>query len=114
MGPQEILVTYDQQQRVAYEYPDMHKEVLPHVTRHLRPAPGLSLILHSQLDESNADQVIQEQIDDFTRLKLPFSCGAARLCRSSAEAAAIQRSWRPDCRRRSGEAIGSWWSMQSP
>ena len=53
MNPEEILVYYDQQQRMAYEYPDMLKEVLPHVTRHLRPAPCLSLILHSRLDESN-------------------------------------------------------------
>lgn len=73
MDPKEILVAYDQQQRMAYEYPDMRKEVLPHVTRHLRPAPGLSLILHCQLDESNADLVIQEQIADFTQLKLPFT-----------------------------------------
>ena len=73
MDPEEILAAYDQQQRVAYEYPDMRKEILPHVTRHLRPAPGLSLILHSRLDKSNADQVIQEQIADFTQLKLPFT-----------------------------------------
>lgn len=73
MDPQEILDAYDQQQRVGYEYPDMRKEVRAQVTRHLRPAPGLSLILHSRLDESIADQVIQEQIADFTRLKLPFT-----------------------------------------
>jgi len=73
MNPEAILALYDQQQRLAYEYPDMRKEVLPHVTRHLRPAPGLSLILHSRLNESNAAQVIQEQIADFTRLRLPFT-----------------------------------------
>jgi GNAT superfamily N-acetyltransferase len=69
----ELLALYDQQQRIDYVYPDMRKEILPHVTRHTRPAPGMSLVLHSRLDETNASQTIQEQIADFTRMQLPFT-----------------------------------------
>jgi hypothetical protein len=69
----DLLALYDRQQRIDYVYPDMRKEILPHVIRHLRPAPGLSLVLHSRLDDTNASQVIQEQIADFTRMQLPFT-----------------------------------------
>jgi GNAT superfamily N-acetyltransferase len=69
----DLLALYDRQQRIDYIYPDMRKEVLPHVTRHLRPAPGMSLVLYSRLDETNASQVIQEQIADFTQMQLPFT-----------------------------------------
>ena len=72
MDTQEILALFDRQQRVEIEYPDMRKEVLPHVVRFTRPAPGMSFVLHSRLDETNADAVIEEQIAYFTQQGLPF------------------------------------------
>ena len=72
MHTHEILALFDRQQRIEIEYPDMRKEVLPHVTRFVRPAPGMSFILHSRLNETNADAAIQEQIAYFTQLDQPF------------------------------------------
>ena len=73
MNATEILALFDRRQRQEIEYPDMRKEVLPHVTRFIRPAPGLSLLLHSRLNDNNADQVIQQQMADFTQMRLPFT-----------------------------------------
>jgi hypothetical protein len=72
MNAQELLASFDQQQRIDIKYPDMRKDVLPHVTRFVRPAPGMSFILHSRVDEANADAVIQEQIDYFKPLNQRF------------------------------------------
>jgi hypothetical protein len=73
MNRQEVLAEYDRQQRIEIEFPDMRKEVTPHVTRFVRPAPGMSLVLHSRLGAGNADAVIREQIDYFTRQGLPLT-----------------------------------------
>jgi hypothetical protein len=73
MNRQEVLASFDRQQRIEIEFPDMRKEVTPHVTRFLRPAPGMSLILHGRLDAGNADAVIREQVEYFTRQGLAFT-----------------------------------------
>jgi hypothetical protein len=73
MNREQILAEYDRQQRIEIEFPDMRKEVTPHVTRFIRPAPGTSLVLHSRIDAGNADDVIKEQIESFTREGLSFS-----------------------------------------
>ncbi len=57
----QILDLYTQQERIQVEFPGMRKDVLANLVRFVRPAPGMSTILYSQLDESNADQVIAEQ-----------------------------------------------------
>jgi hypothetical protein len=62
----EILSLFDQELRREMEYPDMQKEVTSCVVRFIRPLPGRSIILHSNLDESNAEAVITEQIEYFT------------------------------------------------
>ena len=54
-------------------YPDMQKEVLPRLVRFTRPAPGMSTVLYSNLNEANADVEIEEQIAFFTANQLPFS-----------------------------------------
>jgi hypothetical protein len=72
MNTQEILTLFDKQQRIEIEYPGMTKEIQPHVVRFLRPPPGMSFVLHTTLDESNADAVIQEQIDYFKQIEHPF------------------------------------------
>lgn len=73
MNTQDILALYNQQQRIDIEYPDMQKEVLPHIIRFLRPAPCMSFVLYSHLDETNAGATIQEQIAYFTQRNQPFS-----------------------------------------
>jgi GNAT superfamily N-acetyltransferase len=72
MDTSTILQLYRQQMRIDIEYPDMEKEVGPHIVRFTRPAPGRSIILHSDLDRTNADRVIKEQIDYFAAKRLPF------------------------------------------
>jgi hypothetical protein len=54
-------------------YPDMVKEVLPRVVRFIRPAPGMSTVLYSDLTEANADAEIKAQIDFFTAKQLLFT-----------------------------------------
>jgi hypothetical protein len=76
METKEILALYDQQMRREMEFPGMRKDVLPHMVRLVRPAPGMSIIQYSHLNEKNVDAAIQEQIDYFTRLKQPFEWAA--------------------------------------
>jgi hypothetical protein len=56
---------FDRELRRDIEYPDMRKDVLPNVVRFVRPAPGMSFILYSCLDENNADEAIAEQVAFF-------------------------------------------------
>lgn len=72
MDVAELLALYDQQQRIGIEYPDMRKDVLPYIVRFVRPAPGMSFILYSRLDETNADAAIDEQFAYFKQAGLPF------------------------------------------
>lgn len=72
MNTEEILTLFDREQRIEIEYPDMEKQALPHVVRFVRPAPGMSFVLYSCLDEANVDAVIQEQIAYFSANNQPF------------------------------------------
>ncbi|MCI0396137.1 MAG: N-acetyltransferase [Chloroflexi bacterium] len=73
MDTQEVLALYDKEQRIEIEHPGTRKDVLPHVVRFVRPAPGANLIAYSRLNESNADAVIEEQIAALAPLNQPFS-----------------------------------------
>ncbi|MHB8113339.1 MAG: GNAT family N-acetyltransferase [Bellilinea sp.] len=68
-----VLAKFTQQMRQDITYPDMQKEILPRVVRFTRPAPGMSMVLFSDLNEANADAEIEEQIAFFTANQLPFS-----------------------------------------
>ncbi|MFA5836819.1 MAG: hypothetical protein WC837_07685 [Bellilinea sp.] len=68
-----ILAEFTRQMRQEITYPDMQKDVLPRVVRFTRPAPGMSTVLYSDLNESNADAEIEEQIAFFTANQLPLS-----------------------------------------
>jgi GNAT superfamily N-acetyltransferase len=88
----EILALYDQQQRIAIEYPGMRKDVLPQVVRFVRPKPGMSFVQHSRLDAQNADATITEQIVYLARLvahgfvpEEPDAIMVLDLCQASAE-----------------------------
>lgn len=73
MNTKAVLDLFDRDERQAIEFPGTTKEVFPNLVRFVRPAPGMSFILYSQLDESNADAVISEQVDYFSRLGRPFN-----------------------------------------
>ena len=66
MNRSQIIALYDQDQRVAVEYPDTRREVTPHVVRHVNTSDiGEGSILYSRLDETNVDEVMREQIAYF-------------------------------------------------
>ena len=67
-----ILALYDRELRAGMEHPGARKEVLPHVVRFVRPAPGMNFVLYSRLDETNADAVIAEQVAYFSPMGQPF------------------------------------------
>jgi hypothetical protein len=73
VNDQELLTLYDQQQRIAIDYPDMRKESLPEVVRFVRPAPGMSSIAYHRADDTRLDAVIQAQIDYFAPQGLRFT-----------------------------------------
>lgn len=68
-----VLALFDQDERRAIEFPGMTKEVFPYLVRFVRPAPGMNYILYTDLDESNVDAVIEEQVNHFTAIRRPFS-----------------------------------------
>lgn len=59
--------------RIEIIIPDMEKDISPQIVRFLRPAPGMSLILYSKLDEVSADAAIESQVEYFSQKNLPFS-----------------------------------------
>ncbi len=73
MDTQEILALFNKEQRIEIEFPEARKEVLPEVIRFVRPAPGANFVNYSQLNEQNADAVIQEQIAYFRPMGQQFN-----------------------------------------
>jgi hypothetical protein len=74
MTHDELLVIFDREQRRDIEYPNIRREVTPHTIRHLVLAgkPGGAFLLHSRLDESSVDAVIESEIAYFEGLGLDF------------------------------------------
>jgi GNAT superfamily N-acetyltransferase len=72
MDPADILVLYDEKQRIEIEYPGMHKEAMPEIVRFTRAGSGLNFVLYSRLDGANVDRVIREQVAHFSVLDQPF------------------------------------------
>jgi hypothetical protein len=67
-----LLALYDQEQRIAIEYPEARKEVLPNLVRFVRPAPGMNFVEYSRLDAAEVDTVIREQVAYFAPMDQPF------------------------------------------
>ena len=67
-----ILTLFDAQERSAVTFPDMRKDVLPNVVRFVGKPPTPSFILHSRLNDSNADAAIQEQFTYFRERNQSF------------------------------------------
>ena len=73
MNKTEILALFDQDQRIAVEYPDTRREVTPHVVRHIASSGGSEgAVIYSQLNESSAAALIEEQIDYFANIGQDF------------------------------------------
>lgn len=72
MNIAEVLALYDKELRRDIEFPGMQKEILPRVVRFVRPLPGMSFVLYSDLNEGDADAVIDEQVAYFTGQRLRF------------------------------------------
>lgn len=65
MNIQEVLALYDREQRREISFPGMRRDVLPGIVRFVRPLPGMSFVLYSELDEVTAGAAIEEQIAYF-------------------------------------------------
>jgi GNAT superfamily N-acetyltransferase len=66
MNKSKIIALYDQDQRKDVEYPDMRREITPDVVRHIDASDlGQGIISYSQLNETNADDMIREQVSYF-------------------------------------------------
>jgi hypothetical protein len=73
MDISQLRALYDQDQRIAIEYTDMQREVAPPVVRYIDASEmRRGLISYSQLEETNADEVIHAQIEYFESLGQNF------------------------------------------
>jgi hypothetical protein len=73
MDKPRLIALYDQHQRIDFAYLDKRREVTPHVVRHIAlSASREGEILFSQLDETNADELIRQQVNYFESLGQDF------------------------------------------
>jgi hypothetical protein len=73
MDKSQMIALYDQDQRKDIEYPDMRREVTPNVVRHVDKSEAREgVIIYSQLNEANADDVIREQVSYFENIQQDF------------------------------------------
>jgi GNAT superfamily N-acetyltransferase len=69
----QLLALYDRDQRVEVVYPDTRREGTPHVVRHIDNSPlGEGMVIFSRLNESNADEVIRQQVSYFESIGQDF------------------------------------------
>ncbi len=73
MTQSEIIAIFDKDQRYNISYPDLRREVTPNVVRHVNISDTWEgAIIHSQLDETNADAEISAQIAYFESIGQDF------------------------------------------
>jgi GNAT superfamily N-acetyltransferase len=73
MNKSKILALYEQDQRIDVEYPRSRREVTPRVVRHIETTGGgEGAIIFSQLDETNVDDEIREQVSYFEGIHQDF------------------------------------------
>jgi GNAT superfamily N-acetyltransferase len=72
MNVSEVLALYDREQRREIEFPGMERHELPGIVRYVRPMPGMSFVLFSDLDETTIDAAIEEQIAYFSERGMHF------------------------------------------
>jgi len=64
MDLQAILSLFDRDQRQEIDFPGMTREAFPHLIRFVRPAPGASYILYTDLDGAGVDDVDVDDVID--------------------------------------------------
>jgi len=73
MNKSQIIALYNQDQRIDIEYPTVRREVTPSVVRYIdTSSTGGGTVIYSQLDETNVDDVIREQISFFESIGQQF------------------------------------------
>ncbi len=73
MTTSELLKIYDQDQRINVVYPNVRREVLPGLVRHVSLHPGgTGFIIYTNLSDDAADQAIREQIAYFEGIGQDF------------------------------------------
>lgn len=73
MDKAQIIALYNQDQRIAVEYPGMRREVTPEVVRHIDTLGAKDgVVVYSNLNEANADDVIREQVAFFEGIGQSF------------------------------------------
>ena len=73
MNRSQLIALYDQDQRKEIEYPNMRREITPNVVRHINTSgTGEGAVIYSQLNETNADDIIREQILYFEKIGQSF------------------------------------------
>ena len=73
-SPQELLALFDRELRIGLEEHGQGREVLAHVIRHVPRSPDArwGWIIYSDVDETNADAVIAEQVNFYESRGLSF------------------------------------------
>ena len=73
MNKSQIIALYNQDQRIDIEYPTVRREVTPTVVRYIdTSSTGRGTVIYSQLDETNVDEVVREQISFFESIGQQF------------------------------------------
>lgn len=73
MNKSQTIALYDQDQRKDVEYPDMRREVMSNVVRHIDTSgTGEGTVIYSQLNEANAEDTIREQVRYFESIGQEF------------------------------------------
>lgn len=73
MNSTRLIALYNQDQRIDVEYPDMRREVLPGVVRHVDTSDNREgMISYSQLNESNVEEAIRDQVRYFESIGQDF------------------------------------------
>ncbi len=73
MDKSEIIALFDQDQRRDVEYPDLRREVMANVVRHIDMSDnGGGTVTYSQLNEADADATIREQVAYFQSIGQDF------------------------------------------
>ena len=73
MDKSQMIALYDQDQRIDVEYPGMRREVTPDVVRHIDTSDTREgMIVYSQLNEANAEDIICDQVSYFESIGQDF------------------------------------------
>ncbi len=69
----DLLALYDQHERFAASFPDLRREAVPNLVRHVDLVGHSSTVLYSQLSADNAEGAIDDQIAYFQSLGHEFA-----------------------------------------